>query len=70
MQVIIDIAMLVASFLHTNFAWEWACWEDATVPVAAEYRYYCEYSGEENGGTFAAVWSDGNAVRTYIEFNQ
>ena len=70
MQIVIEIAILVASFLHTNFAWEWACWENLTVQPQAEYRYFCEYSGEENGGTYAAVWSDGNAVRTYVEFNQ
>jgi hypothetical protein len=70
MQTIIWVAMLISSFLGSDFHNEWACWEDMTVQPTAEYRYYCEYSGIENGGTYAAVWSDGNAVKTYIEFNQ
>ena len=70
MQIIIGIAILVAQFLGTNFAQEWACWEDLTVPVTAEYRYMCEYSGIENGGTYAAVWSSPDGVQVYVEFNQ
>lgn len=70
MQIIIAIAMLIASFLHTDFTNEWACWENLTVPVHAEYRYMCEYSGIERGGTYAAVWSSPDGVQVYVEFNQ
>lgn len=70
MQTVIWVAMLVSQFLGANFSQEWACWEDFTVQVQAEYRYMCEYSGIERGGTYAAVWSDGSTIRTYIEFNQ
>ena len=70
MNFIIGIAILIASFLHTDFHNEWACWEDFTVPVQAEYRYFCEYSGIENGGTYAAVWSSPDGVQVYVEINQ
>ena len=70
MKTIIWFAMLVSSFLGSDFNNGWACWEDYTVPVGAEYRYMCEYSGTERGGTYAAVWSGGGRANTYIEFNQ
>lgn len=65
MQVVIWVAMMVATLLGTNFAQEWACWWDVwrEGPV-----YVCEYVDEKPGGIYANVYSE-DGVHVQIEIN-
>ena len=64
MQIVIWLAMLVSQFLGTNFAQEWACWEDLW---RSGPRYVCEYR-QETPGLYASVTSeDGVHIAIFVD---